>query len=123
MGITAFILFWMLLDMGYSEDSSRNIVLLLLVLFENVHVFNSRSEINSIFSVNHLKNKFLLFSVIAAQLVHIACMHIPFMQDLLHLEPVTLSMWLILLGIALVMVIVMEVEKLLFPRKVTLNSL
>ena len=122
MGISAFILFSILLDMGYSEESSRNIVLLLLVLFENVHVFNSRSEINSIFSINHLKNKFLLISVIAAQSIHILCMHIPFMQELLHIEPVTISMWMTLLGIALVLIIVMEMEKLLFPSKHKVKS-
>lgn len=117
MGVMAFLLFFLLLDRGYSEESSRNIVLLLMVLFENVHVFNSRSERNSIFKINHLNNKFLLISVLAAQLLHIASMHIPFMQNLLHLEPVTLSMWLILLGIALLMIIVMEIEKLLFVQK------
>lgn len=117
MGVSAFILFSILLDRGYSEESARNIVLLLLVLFENVHVFNSRSEINSIFSINHLKNKFLLISVIAAQSIHILCMHIPFMQNLLHIEPVTLTMWMTLLGIALILIVVMEIEKLLFPSK------
>lgn len=123
MGISAFILFWMLLDMGYNEESARNIVLLLLVLFENVHVFNSRSEINSIFSINHLRNKFLLISVIAAQSFHILSMHIPFMQELLHIKPVSLTMWLTLLAIALVLIVVMEVEKLIFPKKVRLNAL
>ncbi|MEA3352556.1 MAG: HAD-IC family P-type ATPase [Campylobacterota bacterium] len=114
MGITAFIVFFTLINSGYSEDSARNITLLLMVLFENVHVFNSRTEKQSIFKINHLKNKFLLLSVIAAQLIHIVSMYIPFMQSLLDIQPVSLSMWLILFSIALILVAVMELEKKLF---------
>jgi P-type Ca2+ transporter type 2C len=118
MGISSFALFYTLLQFGYSVDSARNLVLLLMVLFENVHVFNSRSERLSIFKINHLKNRFLLISVMAAQLIHIGSMQIPFMQNLLHLEPVSPLLWSVLLGIALVLVIVMELEKFLFERKV-----
>lgn len=122
MGVTAFLLFFMLLDMGYEESNARNIVLLLMVLFENVHVFNSRSERHSIFSINHLKNKFLLISVISAQMVHIMSMQIPFMQELLDLHPVSLSMWFILLGIALILIVVMELEKVYFRKKVPADN-
>ena len=51
MGISAFALFYTLLQFGYQEDMARNITLLLMVLFENVHVFNSRTENHSIFKI------------------------------------------------------------------------
>ena len=57
MGLVAFGLFLTLLNMGYSVEMSRNITLLLMVLFENVHVFNSSSETNPIHKINHLNNK------------------------------------------------------------------
>ncbi len=113
MGVTAFILFYYLLQTGYSEESARNLTLLLMVLFENVHVFNSRSENISIFRINHRKNLFLLISVIAAQTIHIVCLYSPFMQSLLGVEPVSFSMWLYLLGIAFILILVMETEKLI----------
>ncbi len=113
MGISAFILFYILLQYGYSEDMARNITLLLMVLFENVHVFNSRTEYNSIFKIEHRKNKFLWISVIVAQGVHIISMYNPFMQSVLNLQPVDLKIWGILLIIAIILMVVMEIEKII----------
>ncbi len=113
MGICAFAVFYTLLQYGYSEDSARNITLLLMVLFENIHVFNSRTENNSIFKINHLKNKFLWISVIVAQAIHIFSMHNPFMQSVLKVQPVDLKLWGILFIIALVLLAVMEIEKII----------
>ena len=110
-GISSFIVFYTLLSFGYNEDMARNITLLLMILFENIHIFNSRTETQSIFSINHAKNKFLWISVILAQGVHILSMHIPFMQSLLNVQPVSLKMWGILLLIAVMLIAVLEVEK------------
>jgi len=115
MGISAFALFYALLEFGYQEDAARNITLLMMVLFENVHTFNSRSENNSIFKINHARNILLWISVIAAQGIHMIAMYTPFMQSVLSVEPVTLKMWGTLLLIALTLVAVMETEK--FFRK------
>jgi len=111
MGISAFALFYTLLQFGYAEDMARNITLLLMVLFENVHVFNSRTENHSIFKVDYAKNKFLWMSVIVAQLIHVASMYTPFMQSVLDVQPVSLKMWTTLLLIALTLMVVMELEK------------
>ena len=116
MGIVGFSIFYWMLSLGYAEDTARNITLLLMVLFENVHVFNSRSEKLSIFEINHRRNLLLLLSVVVTQGIHIASLYIPFMQDLLHLEPVSLKEWSILLLIALGLVVVMEIEKKIAKR-------
>ena len=113
MGIVAFSLFYTLLSFGYDESYARNATLLLMVLFENVHVVNSRSENNSLFKINHKKNMFLWISLITAQAIHIISMYIPFMSSLLNIQPVSFEMWISLLLIALVLVVVMEVEKII----------
>ena len=111
MAITAFILFIILIENGFSEYSARNITLLLMVLFENVHVFNARTENNYLNKMTYKKSYILIIWVIFTQLLHISCMNIEFTQNLLYLEPVSLSMWILLLMIALGLVIVMEIEK------------
>ena len=111
MGISAFAVFYTLLEFGYKEEIARNITLLLMVLFENVHVFNSRTENHSIFKIDHRKNKFLWMSVIAAQALHILSMYNPFMQSVLDVQPVSLEIWGMLLLIALLLTAVMELEK------------
>jgi calcium-translocating P-type ATPase len=111
MGISAFAVFYTLLEFGYEKDSARNITLLLMVLFENVHVFNSRTENHSIFKIDHSKNMFLWMSVIVAQLVHVASMYNPFMQSVLNVQPVDLKVWVSLFVVALVLMVIMEMEK------------
>lgn len=112
MGCLAFIVFKLQIDQGASNESARNITLLLMVLFENVHVLNSRSETCSIFRQYFFGNKFLLFGMLGAQAIHIGAMYTPGIRDILQLEPVTIDQWLTLLGIALILIIVDELHKL-----------
>jgi P-type Ca2+ transporter type 2C len=112
-GITAFALFYWMLQQGASTEAARNTTLLLMVLFENIHAFNSRSERHSIFRLNHLKNPLLPLSVIIAQAIHIVAMQLPWTQKLLSLEPVSLRVWTELLLLSLGLVVVMELEKVL----------
>ncbi len=109
--LMSYIVFVALLQMGYSEFSARNVTLLLMVLFENVHVFNARSENNFLTKIKYRSSLFLIVWVLFTQLLHIACMYIPMMQNVLAVEPVSLSMWLTLFGIALGLVVVMELDK------------
>ena len=110
-GTVAFLLYQWLLARGFSLDEARNGTLLLMVLFENVHVFNSRSETRSVFRHSPLNNPVLLFGTAAAQLIHIAAMYIPLMQDVLGVQPVSLEHWWELLGLALTVLVAMEMHK------------
>jgi len=110
-GIVAFGLFKWLLDQGFSLEQARNSTLLLMVLFENVHVFNSRSETLSVFRHNPLRNKLLLMGTVIAQLVHIGAMYTPWLGDVLGASPVSFEQWLTLFGLALSVMVVMELHK------------
>ena len=116
-GITAFVVFQWLLHSGYDIDTARNGTMLLMVLFENIHVFNSRSETRSVFTHNPLRNPILLFGTAIAQLIHIGAMYTPWINDVLHIQPVSIEHWLELLGIALVVLLVMETHK--YLRRLT----
>jgi len=113
-GIVAFLLFQWLLNQGFTMDEARNGTLLLMVLFENIHVFNSRSETRSVFRHNPLRNPILLFGTAAAQLIHIGAMYTPWINEVLQIQPVSLEHWLQLLGMALTVLIVMELHKLIY---------
>jgi len=115
-GSVAFLLFQWLLANGHTVDEARNGTLLLMVLFENIHVFNSRSETRSTFRHNPLRNPLLLLGTLAAQLVHIGAMYIPWISDVLRIQPVSLLHWLGLLGLATTVLVVMEIQKLLLQR-------
>lgn len=111
MGVLAFSVFKWQLDQGFSEAESRNMTLLLMVLFENVHVLNSRSEATSIFRQNFFGNKLLLFGMLGAQAIHIGAMYTPGLKDVLQVAPVSLQQWVTLLAIALTLIAVDEAHK------------
>jgi len=110
-GSVAFLLFQLLLQRGYTLEEARNGTLMLMVLFENIHVFNSRSERLSTFRHNPLGNPLLLFGTATAQLIHIAAMYTPWISDVLQIQPVSLQDWVLLLGLALSVLVVMELHK------------
>lgn len=113
-GFISFLLFSNLLNIGYSIEDARNSTLLLMVLFENIHIFNCRSETKSVFKQSLMTNRLLIFGTVFAQLVHIGAMYIPFISDVLQIKPVSLGHWFILLSISLVLLLVMEVHKYIY---------
>lgn len=48
-GVVGFVFFRWGMSQGWSEFGARNALLLLMVCFENAHVFNCRSEWRSVF--------------------------------------------------------------------------
>jgi Ca2+-transporting ATPase len=115
-GFAAFI--WMIEFGGWTEASARNTLLLLMVLFQNIHIGNCRSETKSAFALSPLKSPILLAGAIAALLVHVAAMHLPLTQRLLRLEPVSPGTWITLVALALSIIVVMELHKIYWRRKV-----
>jgi magnesium-transporting ATPase (P-type) len=111
MGVVAAAVWFFLIRKGWEVDAARNIILMLMVLFENFHAFNCRSEKASVFKVPIKNNYILIGGILAAQGIHLASMYIPFMQRLLGIMPVSLMEWLQLFGIATTIIIVMEVFK------------
>ncbi len=118
MGFVAFGLFYVLTEvMGLDTFTARNLLLLLMVLFENVHAFNVRSETRSAFRIPLSNNWLLVGAVVVAQSVHIASMFIPGWRDVLGIEPVSVTTWLILLTITLTKFAVVEAYKSLRGRE------
>ena len=113
MAFAAFGIWYYLLSTGMDTFSARNITLLAMVLMENVHVFNCRSETVSAFKVKISKNYFLVGSVVIAQGIHIISMQIPFMQSLLRIQPVSVKEWIIVAGLSLILLFTMELFKMI----------
>lgn len=114
MGIVGFLAFRWFLPDGASEAqvaSARNSLLLLMVLFENIHIGNCRSETKSALVMSPLRSPVLLTGAIAAFGIHLAAMHTPFGQMLLDAEPVALEQWGMLFLLALTILPVMEIHK------------
>ena len=112
-GLIGFGVWIYLLNAGWEEEPARNLLLLLIVLFQNYHVFNCRSEYVSAFRMPFRNNPLAFIAVIAALGLHTLVMHVPLMQSLLRIAPVTLEQFLILAALAGAILVVMELYKLI----------
>ncbi|MGO8078946.1 cation-translocating P-type ATPase [Rhizobium leguminosarum] len=115
-GGAAFLAFQWMIAHGYGVPEARNITLLIFVMFENVQTLACSSERRSIFSVDILRNRFLLLSVLAAQTIHISAMYVPWLSGTLGLSPITPLEWGLSMLIASSLVLVTEVDKFVSRR-------
>ena len=65
-----------------------------MMLFQAVHVGNSRRERTSAFSAPPWTNRFLLAPVTVALAIHAAALYLPPTQSLLRVQPLPLQAWL-----------------------------
>jgi magnesium-transporting ATPase (P-type) len=116
-GIVFGLWFWLNNYTDMDEFYARNIILLLMVFMQNFHAFNCRSESASVFKVPLKRNIILVIGVIAAQGMHILSMQLPFMQNILRVEPVTPNEWAQILVLAMPTIAVMELFKLINKKR------
>ena len=110
-GLVAFGVYFYLHSIGMGEEDARNLTLLLLVLFENVHLLSVRSERRSLFHIPIRNNPFLLLAIAGAHLVHLGAMFVPGLNSVLGLKPVSPGTWAMLAGLAITLLIVDEGAK------------
>jgi magnesium-transporting ATPase (P-type) len=100
MGLVSYTTWYGLLQAGWDEAAARNLVLLLMMLFQTFHVFNCRSEYVSAFKVPLRRNVLLVGGVVVALGLHLLAMQSPLMQALLSVASVSLPEFLYLLFLA-----------------------
>lgn len=84
-----------------------------MVLMQNFHVFNCRSEFTSAFRIPLSRNYILIWGVLLAQGIHILSLFSPFMQKILYVKKIAFYDWGIIFFIAIIILIVMEIFKLI----------
>ncbi|HUE73590.1 MAG TPA: HAD-IC family P-type ATPase [Pirellulaceae bacterium] len=105
------------LRLGLDVASARNLLLLSMVLFENFHVGNCRSETRSALALSPLRSPVLFFGTLGAFLVHVAGMYVPFLQDMLNTKPVDLWMWGVAIAVSVLIVPAIELHKWWWARR------
>lgn len=100
----------------YSHTKSASMLLMLFVFIQNLQVLNSRSENISIVKHSIKNNKKLLLGITCAVGIHLFATHNAILSKILRIEPLALREILVMFGLALVVIVVSEIEK--FIRKV-----
>lgn len=105
------LMFWWLLNNGYSESAARNLLLLSIICFENAQVFNCRSEKGSLFRQSLLTNPWVLGVILITQALHIGAMYTPWLERVLELSPISIKEWLAVAAMTSIVIVVIEVYK------------
>ncbi|MGH4120078.1 cation-translocating P-type ATPase [Clostridium sp.] len=82
---------------GMSLEACRTLALGTLVLSQLIHVFECRSEKQSLFEINPFTNLYLIGAVGISILMLISIVYIPFLQSVFHTIPLNFGQWLIIL--------------------------
>lgn len=96
---------------GWAVEDARNLLLLSMVLFENFHIGNCRSETRSAFALSPLRSPVLFFGTLGAFLTHLAGMYVPFLQEMLSTKPVEPRLWGVAIGVSVLIVPAIELHK------------
>ncbi|MCJ7690004.1 MAG: cation-translocating P-type ATPase [Clostridiaceae bacterium] len=82
---------------GMSVEACRTLALGTLVLSQLIHVFECRSEKQSLFEINPFTNLYLIGAVGISILMLISIVYIPLFQNVFHTIPLNFGQWLIIL--------------------------
>jgi magnesium-transporting ATPase (P-type) len=116
-GLGGFLVYTFALRCGWDVVDARNLLLLTMVLFENFHVGNCRSESRSAFTFSPLRSPVLFFGTLGALLVHILGMYVPFLQTMLSTKSTDAEQWVVALGVAVLIVPAVELHKWWWARR------
>ena len=95
----------------FDAGHARGYIMCLMVFIQNVHVFNCRSEKESAFSVPLRSNWLIIAGVIGSVLLEVAVMNVPALSNLLQASPVEFKHGIGLFGVALLVLVLVEVYK------------
>lgn len=116
-GVGGFLVFESALRLGWSVPDARNLLLLTMVLFENFHVGNCRSETRSAFALSPFRSPTLFFGTLAAFLIHVLGMHLEFLQEILQTRPLEAESWLVAISVGILIIPAIELHKWWWNRR------
>lgn len=98
-------------------ESARGYVVALMIIIQNIHAFNCRSEKHSAFSIPLRNNPMFIFGIIGSVLLGVAVMEIEPLSRILRTTSIPLPHLGVLLLFGLVIFVVMECYKIIRFRK------
>jgi Ca2+-transporting ATPase len=101
---------------NFDVSKARTMAFTTFVLFQLVDVFNCRSLRDSTFKIGFFSNKPIILAIIAAFLLQVMVVHVPFFHDYFYTVPLSPFEWLLALAMASSVFIIEEIRKMLFKR-------
>ncbi|ADL51486.1 calcium-translocating P-type ATPase, PMCA-type [Clostridium cellulovorans] len=95
-GICTILAFIVGMYKGYDLKTCRTLALGTLIMSQLIHVFECKSENNSLFEINILDNLYLVASVLISVVLLISIIYVPMLSNIFHTSSLNLSQWAII---------------------------
>jgi Ca2+-transporting ATPase len=104
---------------GDSIDQARTVAVTTMVFFQFFQAWNSRFEIQSVFSrAGLLTNPFLFLSLVTAFFAHLAVLYVPAFQWIFRTVPIATPEWIEIISVSMTVILVVEIDKWIRRRKI-----
>ena len=111
-GIIVFALWYYLLNVVHMETTiARGYVMALMIIIQNVHAFNCRSEKKSAFTIPLGSNLVFLFGVLGSLILGVAVLEVDHLNTILKTSSIPANHLVGLLSLGLVIFVIMELYK------------
>jgi Ca2+-transporting ATPase len=97
-------------------EEAQTMVLCTMVIFELFTALACRSEIHSYFKIGVFSNKWLIYANLSSLALLLAILYIPALQNPLHVLPIGLEDWIVILPVSLTGFVAVELVKVFFRR-------
>ncbi len=117
MAICTLAVYWIdLYLLGASVEEARTIAFATLVFSQKFHVFNCRSEWQSVFELGPFTNRMLNLAVVLILISQVLITHIPQLQPIFKVTPLGLDKWLLVLVASVQPLLWMEMVKFIYKK-------
>lgn len=101
MAVLTLVVFGLAYFSGHNLDLARTMAFNTLVFVQLFYAFSCRSEHLTVRELGIASNPRLVWAVLISTLLQLSINYLPFLQPVFHTVPLSLSQWLIIVGVAL----------------------
>lgn len=116
MAVLTLVVYDRALAAGYGLDHARTLALTTMVMANFFQILNARTERRSVFTINHLRNPFLIIASVLALLIQWGAMSWGPSASVLGLAPLDAKEWLLAAGLGALVLLSVEIDKLIRRR-------
>lgn len=111
-GVIVFGFWFYLIHVAHmNTESARSYILLIMVLMQNIHVFNCRSEYTSVFKLSFKSNPLIICGIFATLILQLIVTETPFLSNILNTVPLDFYHIMLAFLLTIPLLIVMELFK------------
>lgn len=117
--VTLFV-YWREIQLGSSIEKARTMAFVVMSLLQIANLFNARSFKNSIFKTKIFSNKYVIFSIILSIILTYLTTGTTLLRQFIGTVGLEFMDWLYLIGLSVMIIIVVEIEKFIRRKKNTI---